>query len=69
MKKIIQGSSAVEQSAVNRLAVGSIPTLGAKTSRGGETGRRTGLKILRYLYYRIGSIPIPGTKATPNNAE
>ena len=29
-------------------------------SRRGGTGRRTGLKILRDLYSRIGSIPIAG---------
>ena len=41
----------VEQPAVNRQAVGSSPTLRArkKVSRGGGTGRRTGLKILRWL--------------------
>ena len=31
-------------------------------SRSGGTGRRTGLKILRDLYSRIGSIPICGSK-------
>ena len=30
--------------------------------RSGGTGRRTGLKILRNLYFRTGSIPVFGTK-------
>ena len=41
------GSSMVEHPAVNRQVVGSSPTLSAKC-RGGGTGRRTGLKILRW---------------------
>jgi hypothetical protein len=31
--------------------------------RGGETGRRTGLKILRAHKARVGSTPTPGTRA------
>ena len=59
---IFQGSSMVEHSAVNRSAEGSSPSLGAKkVCRSGGTGRRTGLKILRNLYFRTGSIPVFGT--------
>ena len=32
--------------------------------RSGGTGRRTGLKILRDLYSRTGSIPVCGSKKT-----
>ena len=35
--------------------------LGADLRRGGEIGRRTGLKILRAHKARVGSIPTPGT--------
>jgi hypothetical protein len=34
--------------------------------RGGETGRRTGLKILRAHKARVGSIPTPGTTLLGN---
>ena len=33
------------------------------TCRRGGTGRRTGLKILRDLYSRTGSIPVAGSNA------
>ena len=39
--------------------VGSIQSYLCKCRRGG-TGRRTGLKILRDLYSRTGSIPVAG---------
>src|SRR5262245_26853879 len=35
--------------------------MSAYVRRGGETGRRTGLKILRGHKPRVGSIPTPGT--------
>ncbi len=35
--------------------------------RGGGTGRRTGLKILRALKARTGSIPVPGTNKRTKN--
>src|SRR5689334_14105912 len=37
------------------------PPYDACLRRGGETGRRTGLKILSAQKARVGSIPTPGT--------
>ena len=39
-----------------------VPPLEPRKCRSGGTGRRTGLKILRNLYFRTGSIPVFGTK-------
>ena len=41
--------------------IGSSP-IGPIICRSGGTGRRTGLKILRDLYSRTGSIPVCGSK-------
>ena len=41
--------------------IGSSP-IGPTICRRGGTGRRTGLKILRDLYSRTGSIPVAGSK-------
>ena len=52
-------SSVVEHHLAKVGVAGSNPVVRLR-SRGGGTGRRTGLKILRDLYSRIGSIPIAG---------
>ena len=40
-----------------------------QSCRSGGTGRRTGLKILRDLYSRTGSIPVCGSKDEKGNVE
>ena len=51
-----------------RISAREMMTLRARSfsRRGGETGRRTGLKILRSQKDRVGSIPTPGTNRINN---
>ena len=53
-------SSVVEHHLAKVGVAGSNPVVRLR-SRGGGTGRRTGLKILRDLYSRTGSTPVTGT--------
>ena len=52
-----------KQGVIGSSPIGPIVTDGYRCRRGG-TGRRTGLKILRDLSSRTGSIPVAGTLRT-----